>query len=383
MNDRVVSLRGRPRPFKARDAGDFEGRELPERNWLVPGFLVRGSVTMLNGAGGVGKSLLCQQLQVAAALGESWLGLNVPEPMASFGFYCEDDEDELHRRFFDICKHYNCRFRELAGKVRFVSRVGEQNELMTFRYRNDDSGKITPLLEQMMQEVELWRSMLIFIDTVADTFGGNENIRPQARAFIGAVRQLAIINLGGVILTAHPSRAGMLDGSGFSGSTGWEGSVRQRVYLTTKKVPDPDVEGEYMPTDERIMKTMKANYGPPGEKVRMQWKNGVFERVEQGESGISMMDQLDHNRKILDAAIYLVDRGSWVAADPNARSSSLVALARKLPPCKDISWNAALAAQERLIKSGELVVVELGPPSKRRKYIRPVRALYPGEEALF
>lgn len=381
MADRVVSIHGRPRPFKARDAGDFEGREIPPRNWLVPGFLVRGSVTMLNGAGGVGKSLLCQQLQVAAALGQPWLGIMMPEPMASFGFYCEDDEDELHRRFADICKYYGCSFSDLAGRVRFISRVGEQNELMTFRYRNDDAGKTTALFDQLKSEVETWRIMLTVIDTVADTFGGNENIRPQARSFISYIRQLAIINMGGVILTAHPSRAGMLDGSGFSGSTGWEGSVRQRVYLTTTKIPDPDVEGEYMPSDERVLKTMKANYGPPGEKMRMKWDKGVFVRTDIAAGGTPLFTKLDDERSLLDAAEYLIKNGNYLSAEEKSRTA-LINMARSLPACREMSVARARDAQSRLLEQGKLERVNARRDRKWREAIRPAHMRYPEEAPL-
>jgi RecA-family ATPase len=366
----------RPQPIRIRNAGDFEGKPIPEREWLVPSILIRRGITMLSGAGGVGKSLLCLQLQVAAALGMPWLGIEMPAPLTSFGFYCEDDEEEIHRRLADVCRHYGCTPGDLGDRVRFASRVGEQNELMTF-FGRGDKGTRTALLAQLEEEVRMWGDQLIIIDTVADTFLGNENIRPQVRAFVTAIRRLALINNGGVIITAHPSRAGLSDGSGLSGSTAWEGSVRNRVYFTRPRSPDKDVDGEDEPTDERILKTMKSNYGPAGDKMRVRWKEGCFIRTDLAGGG-SMFDALADQRKLLEAAEYLVNRGAMLAADPNARTS-LVVLARNLPSCKAMSWKAALNAQERLLDEGRLVIVELGPPSKRRRYIRPTHCRYPGE----
>jgi len=366
----------RPQPIRIRNAGDFEGKPVPDREWLVPSILIRRGITLMNGAGGVGKSLLCLQLQVAAALGMPWLGIPLASPMSSFGFYCEDDEDEIHRRLYDCCRHYGCSMADLGDRVRFASRVGDSNELMSF-FGRGDKGTRTALLGQIEEEVRMWGDQIVIIDTVADAFLGNENIRPQVRAFVTAIRRLALINNGGVIMTAHPSRAGLADGSGLSGSTGWEGSVRNRIYFTRPKNPDRDIDGEDEPSDDRLLKTMKSNYGPAGEKMRLRWKEGVFVRTDLAGGG-SFFDQLTDLRKLAEAAEYLVNRGAMLAADPNARTS-LVVLARNMPSCKHMSWKAALDAQERLLDEGRLVIVELGPPSRRRKLIRPAHCRYPGE----
>lgn len=370
----------RPQPIRIRNASEYEGRPVPDRQWLIPSILIRRGITMLSGAGGVGKSLLCLQLQVAAALGQPWLGIPLDGPMNSFGLYCEDDEEEIHRRLYDICRSFGCSFSDLDGRVRFAARVGEQNELMIFNWKKDN-GQRTALLGQIEDEIKMFSDELIIIDTVADTFLGNENIRPQVRAFVNAIRRLALINNGGVIITAHPSRTGLADGSGLSGSTAWEGSVRNRIYFTKPKGQgERDAEGDEEQTDERILKTMKSNYGPAGDKIRMKWQQGAFVRTDiAGTGGGGFVERLEINLQLMKAAEYLVQRGSMLAADPNAKTS-LVVVARNLPSCKHLSWGAALAAQERLIENGKLVMVELGPPSKRRMYIRPAHLRYPGED---
>jgi hypothetical protein len=80
-----------PRPISP---VSLTGLEVPARRWLVPDWLPSGVVTGLYGDGGVGKSLLAQQLQTAMAIGSVWLGLRVEEG-ASLGVYCEDSFDEL------------------------------------------------------------------------------------------------------------------------------------------------------------------------------------------------------------------------------------------------------------------------------------------------
>jgi hypothetical protein len=220
---------------------------------------------------------------------------------------------------------------------------------------------------------------LTIIDTIADAFLGNENIRPQVRAFVNAVRRFSLVNNGGTIITAHPSRAGLTDGSGLSGSTGWNGSVRARIYLSKPKTADRDVDGEDEPTNDRVLKTMKSNYGPSGDKLRLKWSEGVFIRTDIAAASLNTYDRLDDDRRLLDAADYLVKNGERLAAS-HRHQKSLVNLARDLPSCRDINWKSAAAAQDRLLEKGRLVRVELGPKSRRYLFVRPAHLRYPGED---
>ena len=75
----------------------FAGRKPKQRAWIVDEWIPYGVVTALYGDGGLGKSLLAQQLQTCGAIGAYWLGLEVPN-VRSIGFYCEDEGEELERR---------------------------------------------------------------------------------------------------------------------------------------------------------------------------------------------------------------------------------------------------------------------------------------------
>src|SRR5438874_706144 len=50
---------------------------VPQRRWLVPGWIPMARATSLYGAGGEGKTLLAQMLATACAIGADWLGLPV------------------------------------------------------------------------------------------------------------------------------------------------------------------------------------------------------------------------------------------------------------------------------------------------------------------
>ena len=81
-------------------------------------------------AGGEGKTLLCQQLMSACALGRPWVGQHAVA-VKSLGIFCEDDEDELHRRQADIDQLYDCDFTDLEN-MKWLARLGCDNLLLTF-----------------------------------------------------------------------------------------------------------------------------------------------------------------------------------------------------------------------------------------------------------
>ena len=350
----------------------WHGQAVPERQWLIPGILLRGTVTILSGDGGVGKSLLAQQLVTAMALGQPFLGIAPnAEPVKSLAIFCEDSIEELHYRQDRINAHYRCAMADL-GAMTLLSRVAQDNALMTFKY---DHGIETPFYHQVEHQIRETGAELAIFDTAADTFEGNENVRIQVRQFIAAIRRLAMINNGGALVQLHPSLSGLSNGSGMSGNTAWHNSVRGRLYLTRPKSADGEEDQQ---SDRRTLKLMKSNYGRMGDELRLVWRDHVFVREDDGRSTSNMVDRLDLDVAVMAGLRKLVANGALLAADPNA-SSGFANKVRKLPSCRLWTREAVFAAQERLIALGKIVKVEMGPPSKRRVYVRPHDMRLPGE----
>ena len=112
---------------------------------------------------------------------------------------------------------------------------------------------------------------LVTLDTAADTFPANENDRALVRQFIGILRGLALRQKCAVLLLSHPSLTGLNSGSGTSGSTAWNNSVRSRLYL------ERVIQEGYEPdTKARRLTVKKANYGATGGEIGMTWHEGVF-----------------------------------------------------------------------------------------------------------
>lgn len=252
-------------------ASDFAGQPVNGRAWHVLDLIPRRNVTLLYGDGGTGKSLAALQLCASTALGRSWFGSAVQQGSALF-FTAEDEFDEVHRRLVDIAAAERVALESLCGLA--VSSLADRDALLAAPVGRGGGLAPTVLYTVLSDRIAVTRPALVVIDTLADTFGGNEIDRSQARWFVGQLRRLAIEFDTAVVVLAHPSQQGMTSGSGASGSTGWNNSVRSRLYF----------ESDPTNPSNRILTTKKSNYGPKGGQVRVRWERGVFVEVDRASS---------------------------------------------------------------------------------------------------
>lgn len=141
---RAASEKKAPPPDTLRlvDPRTLHGLVVPEREWIVQDWLPTGYVTALYGDGGTGKSLLVQQLMTSCATGVPWLGLATARCKA-LGLFCEDDEDELHRRQDAINAAMGISFCALQD-VRWFSGVGHDNAAVKALHNDANATLPTP-----------------------------------------------------------------------------------------------------------------------------------------------------------------------------------------------------------------------------------------------
>lgn len=244
-------------------AADRLSRPPPRREWMVEGCFPKASVAMVSGDGGIGKSLLMQQLLTSAALGLPWLGMTTTPGRGLF-LACEDDADELHRRQWDICRSLGRHVDDATeAGLHLAPRVGCDNTLSRLDRK-------TWLMEPSM----LFGEVMLFcrregvsyvvVDTATQSFSGNQNDEQQVVQFINQMRTLSVAIQGLVIITKHPSMSGRALGTGESGNTAWHNSVRSRLYVYEKK--DGVVE----------LRGMKQNYSRKLGKIQLRWQRGCF-----------------------------------------------------------------------------------------------------------
>jgi RecA-family ATPase len=338
-------------------ANALADKPVPPREWHVEGLIPANTVTMLNGDGGTGESLLALQLAVATALSASWIGRPVLGGRVVY-FSAEDDVDELHRRLADIAKSLNVGIADF-GNLKIAPMAG-RDALLAMPEGKGNVLKTTPLFAELEYLLQSTKPKLIIIDTLADVFGGDENQRAQARQFVSALRRLSIQQKAATLLLAHPSRSGIASGGGFSGSTGWANSVREMLYVervTTKDGAEPD-------PDLRVLRIVKANYDSLGGEIRMRWREGVFVATTAAQtSKILMAVQAKAEAKFLELLETYAAEGRNVSA--KAGHGYAPALFAKDARADGINKSSFADAMNRLFAQGRIKVVEHGPPSRR------------------
>lgn len=336
-------------------ASELHGVPVPSREWLVDGLVPSRTVTLLSGDGGTGKSLLALQLAASVSSGGLWLGRQVSTGGAVF-LSAEDDEDELHRRLADIGTASDLDLLDL-DQLTLSSLAGEDALLAAL----DPSGKLSPspLFRELEAQLVAIEPALLVLDTAADLFPGNENDRAQVRHFIGLLRGLAIRHDCAVVLLSHPSVAGMASGTGLSGSTAWNNSVRSRLYFS--RVAQDGYEAD---PDARILRTMKANYGATGGEVAVRWDCGVFVPVGAETCLDKAATTAKAERVFLALLREMAAQGRPVNA--SAGPNYAPAIFSGHPGAEGCTRRALKTAMEKLLTSGAITNVESGPPSKRR-----------------
>ena len=273
-------------PLKIMNPADLEGKPVPQQEWIVDSWIPRKTVTSLYGDGGTGKSLLALQLAASMAIGKDFLGLKTAQGKA-LCFFCEDSEDEVHRRLADIISYLECNMKDLGDNMRYICRVGENNILMEFP--KGIKGHHTQLYTAVSAALDEHRPDLLIIDTAADTFGGNEIVRSEVRQFI-AWGLMSLCNKYDctILLCAHPSLAGK-EGTGYSGSTAWNNSVRSRLLLK-------HVEKE---PEQRILSKEKSNYARIGDIIDLHYSKGAFHSYNSPTVTIGGITDFEQRKKAL------------------------------------------------------------------------------------
>ena len=368
----VVSERkGGTRTLPLVKATSFSGKTVPPREWHVAGLIPANTVTLLYGDGGTGKSTLALQCGVATVLNKDWLGTSTTQGGCVY-FSAEDDEAEIHRRLADICRAYAADFSDLVGFDILAFAESDGDALLAVQDSNQRTLRPTPLYKALDDYLAKAMPKLLILDTLADVFGGNEIDRAHARGFVGLLRRLAIKHQLACLVLAHPSLSGISSGSGTSGSTGWNNSVRSRLYF--KSVTDETTKEDN--PDLRVLETAKANYARKGGRIPLRWLDGVFVAMSDSSAAAKAAE-----KHVEDVFLRMLNeyniRGTNVS--PNASASFAPNKFYKDPSNPNIARKGFEDAMSRLLSRGVIKVMHKGPPSRQVAYL----AIAEGHEPIF
>jgi hypothetical protein len=344
----IKAQAGFGQPLPVIDPRDWQGQSVPERKWFVEGLIPDRTVTNLSGDGGSGKTEIILQLIAAASLQTQWFGKDVSVgPCLYYG--AEDEADELHRRLETIVRHAGSELSDLDG-IRLIPMAGEDAVLA----EPDRKGNLlaTAIYPKFVAQAKLLRPKLIVIDPSADVFGGDEINRAQVRKFVSMLRGLAMEIDCAVLLLSHPSLTGMSSGTGTSGSTAWNNSVRSRLYL------------EVTSSETRVLKLVKANHGKVGGTIEMRWDDGIYVLDTGADPAVESVIHSASDKLFLELLAVFTAQGQNVGIITGTSYAPAKMAAH--PKAKGYSKNQLAAAMQRLLDNKRIKVKTEGSPSRQR-----------------
>lgn len=163
--------------------------QIEQRPWVVPGYFMRGAVTVLAGPGGAGKSSLMLAWGIAAAVGETF-GAFAPKAACRVLVYnVEDDKTEQRRRLSAALRTFGRYPTDIAGKLLRVGPTG----LGTLIEHDQQLGRLhdTPALVELEAAIRTLKPDLVILDPLAELHNGEENDNTVLRLVVARLRQIA------------------------------------------------------------------------------------------------------------------------------------------------------------------------------------------------
>ena len=277
----------------------------------------------------------------------------------------EDDLDELHRRLADIAIGLGVELAELGG-LHIVPLAG-RDAVMGAPDGKSGVIKKTAVYDALLLVPPGARAKprLVIIDTLADVFAGNGKLPQPCAPVHRPASGLGDRNSSlAVLLLELPSLTGMGSGSGLSGSTAWNNSVRSRLYLERIKSEDgrevdadlrapPGHESELREGGRRDAPALVKRPVRPRRRRRRKLRQACGDAKAKSHFAELLADYIKQDRRV----------SSNVS---NAYAPSVFA---EHPDAKGVSKRSFELAMERLFKSNRIATETVGPPSHQRSKI--------------
>jgi RecA-family ATPase len=256
-------------------------------------------------------------------------------------------------------------FQELKGRFKLICDPNNEPILATV---DRLTGVVRPThsLLRLERNVKLLRPVLIIIENASDVFGGNGNDPIAVKRFVTRqLGSLCAISGATLALIQHPSVSGMNDGTGRAGTVQWRNAGRWFLNFVSANRDKNDTGDD----GDRELIVDKLNYGRPGERVRLRWKNGVFAPVPVG----SAFERAAAEIPIDEAFLRCLDIKSAQRINVffHKGRGYAPAMFEGMAEAGGYKRPALAKAMERLMSDGRIKNEPYGPPS--RSSVRLVR----------
>lgn len=256
---------------------DFNEMALPRRRWIYGYDYIRGYVSVLASAGGIGKTSLMVAEALAICTGKDIMGDKVREQTNVWIVNLEDPRSELQMRTLAAMKHYELTPDDVRGKL-FVD--GEDTIQITLAAEGRDGLTLNDaLLDKMIEHVKRNKIGVIIMDPFVSTHLVNENSNSGIQAVVAMVRRLARDTDASVVLVHHIRKGNGEDATidSVRGAGALIGAARAARVVNRVSVDDamqmgvkPDQATGIFRVDDG-----KANLAPPADRALYRRMIGV------------------------------------------------------------------------------------------------------------
>jgi hypothetical protein len=373
-----------PPPLAFLRPSEFPSSEVADPEFIVRDLIEVGGMTLLGGKRDTGKTYLCQQLQVACATGEPWIGYPV-KACNSFAIYAEDYDDNLLRRQGRICRHYNVNEWALEDRVTWQSKSSgvRRPHLFTCKTFAAD-GEPTGLWSQVAEHIERFEVKLLILDSIRLLSGVRRDNPDQIESFLRFLDIEAHERRIAIMLLCNPPKYNLDPAAWYSGPQSIEDTIRCGLSFGHPDTYDPATPAEGV--DERQLIVKKANNLPHNHPFKLtgiplRWEGGILvgrEPVQQSPRLVlSELERIDLDARVWQAVHNMIKGGYG----PFARDERLLASFPRLM-AKQRAWQHVLphlpASVSRLVEAGRFDVVSVAG----RAVIRPPHLRYPAEKPI-
>lgn len=328
-------------------------------DWVMDGWIAKGTVTTLYGRGGIGKSLLSLQIAASVALSQPLFGIKCTGSKV-MALFCEDDRDELHRRIYRMSNAAGAfSIADVAAGIDISARAGMDNVLI--EAGDSDAGvKVTSLFGQLSEQLASTQYDLLILDNIAQMMAIPESKRSVVTQAVNLLTRLAIQHNVAVVLLGHPAKAVE---SEFSGSTAWDAAVRTRLLIERDDKDDSILH----------LRKAKANYSTRDD-IEIRFDDGAYVLVDQANRSNIKADQIDAGKKAVRLALAAAASvGTTVTLSTRSPDRFLLKfISSKNLDRSDAPDEAIMAAAHAMIAAKEIEeVTGMDQYGRPKKFLQP------------
>ena len=212
-NKRDNKTRAKPKPngghdqpklIPTVDAFPIDQFAIPQRQWIVPGLLLRRCVTVLVAPSASGKSLLSLQSALSCSVKLPWANWSPRDRYKVLIINSEEDTDEMQRRLVAAATTMGIDHRELAGRVILAD---NPEGIVVAKYDNRTKTLVrSPLLDGLIETIRTKEVDVVVADPFAETFEGDENNNSELKWAAMLWRELARQTNTAVWLNHHTKK---------------------------------------------------------------------------------------------------------------------------------------------------------------------------------